>query len=321
MGVFLRSLSSSDILPLQESTVKAPLSVSSSTEVSEKVHTFLFAGDIMLSRSVGQNIRTSGDFRFPFLLIASTTQAADLAFANLEGPISDRGANQGSIYSFRADPRVVEGLSYAGFDVLSLANNHALDWGPDALSQTADLLHAAGIHTAGAGRNETEANMPVILDLGDMKIGILAYTTLVPESFEARGETPGISHEETALMESAVRALKSNVDFLAVSLHWGNEYETNPNEEQRFIGRALIDAGADLVIGHHPHVIQEVERYKNGWIAYSLGNFIFDQGFSEETMKGSLLRVDVRRAHIENVATDTVYLDNYFRPSLTLQAR
>ncbi len=313
VGILLRVLFPS--IPVPESAVIASLSPVSAS-LSPKIHTLLFVGDIMLSRGVEKKIRASGDFRFPFLRIASTTRAADIAFANLEGPISDRGENQGSVYSFRADPRTVEGLSYAGFDVLSLANNHALDWGPDALSQTADLLHAASIRTAGAGKNETEANAPAILDLNGTKIGFLAYTTLLPESFEAQSESPGISHETKASMESAIRALRNNVDLLAVSVHWGNEYEEVSNDAQRALGHALIDAGADLVVGHHPHIAQEVKRYKNGWIAYSLGNFVFDQNFSDKTMRGLLLYADVKEGHIEKITTSTVFLDTDFRPFL-----
>lgn len=315
VGVFLHVLFPSNTPPVREPTVSvaSPLPPVSTPA---KIHTLLFAGDVMLSRSVGAKIRASGDFRFPFLRIASTTRTADIAFANLEGPISDRGENQGSIYSFRADPRTVEGLSYAGFDVLSLANNHMFDWGQDALSQTVDLLHTAGIRTVGAGNDETEANAPAILDLDGTKVGFLAYTTLLPESFEAQGEIPGISHRGRVSVESAVRALRKDVDLLFVSVHWGNEYEEVSSDTQRVFGHALIDAGADLVVGHHPHVAEEVERYKNGWIAYSLGNFVFDQNFSEETMQGLLLRVSVKGERIEGITTDTAYLDKDFRPSL-----
>ncbi len=314
VGILVRVLFPLDTPP-QEPAATA-VSPPSFVPIVEKTYTLLFAGDIMLSRSVGAKLRASGDFRFPFSRIASTTRAADIAFANLESPISDRGADQGSIYSFRAEPRTVEGLLYAGFDVLSLANNHMLDWGPDALSQTVDLLHAVGIRTAGAGNDEEEANAPAIFDLNGTKIGFLAYTTLLPESFEARGEAPGISRSERTFMESAVRALKNSADLLVVSLHWGNEYESVSNEPQRLLGHALIDAGADLVVGHHPHVAQEVERYHNGWIAYSLGNFVFDQNFSKETMQGLLLRAEVNDGRIKKVTADTIYLDNNFRPSL-----
>ena len=123
--------------------------------------TLLFVGDIMLSRSVGAVMRKENDFAHPFRLVADTLRKADIAFGNLEGPISVRGEKQGSIYSFRADPRVAEGLTLAGFDVLSLANNHSMDWGRDALQDTRTTLEDNDIKPVGAGMDERQANEPV----------------------------------------------------------------------------------------------------------------------------------------------------------------
>ena len=282
--------------------------------------TLLFGGDVMLARSVAKQIALSGDERFPFLLLASTTLPADIAFANAEGTISSRGKNQGSIYSFRADPSVVAGLSLAGFDVLSLANNHIWDWGGDALSDTREHLNTAGIATVGAGPDEVSANAPAILEAKGVRFGFLAYTTLYPASLEAEGENPGISSFSLEKAGAAIAGLKQEVDVVIVSMHWGEEYRTNSTQEQRDTAHALADLGADFVIGHHPHVTEEVETYhspvtdRDSVIAYSLGNLVFDQYFSEETMSSFLLEVVIKGKAITSIKQIPIRLNASYQP-------
>ena len=289
------------------------------SNVSEEVHatsTILFTGDIMLSRDVARQMRLRDDFLFPFRLIASSTRAADLTIGNLEGPISDKGVNQGSIYSFRDDPRTVAGLSFAGFDALILANNHIFDWGRGALSDTVTLLRGAGIHTIGAGRNKEEANRAFIIDIKRTKVAIVAYTGLYPGSFIAHGDVPGISQASDESMVATVKDLRAKADVVVVAMHWGEEYETHPNANQKRIGRMLIDAGADVVVGTHPHVVQEVERYKNGWIAYSLGNFVFDQNFSNEVRRGAILRMVLDDGRVDAVDEIPIEMNEYYQPHI-----
>lgn len=283
-------------------------------ETAETVR-FVFVGDIMLSRGVDLKMKRAGDYTFPFLNIARTTRDADIAFGNLEGPISVRGKNQGSIYSFRANPNSVKGLVFAGFDVVSLANNHIWDWGVDALTDTLDILKQNNILTIGAGKNETEANSPVFIMKGNQRVVFFAYTNLYPQSLYATGENPGIS---TFDEEQIIRGIKEDTtseDVVIISLHWGDEYKTESNDFQKRFGRILIDAGVDMVIGHHPHVSQEVERYKGGWIAYSLGNFVFDQNFSEETMRGMLLEVTTKSGEVRSVEQREIKMNNDFQPA------
>lgn len=265
---------------------------------TEREATLVFVGDIMLSRLVGQKTQASGDYRYPFFQSAGFLQAADLVFGNLENPISDKGKNMGSIYSFRADPRVIEGLTFAGFDVLSLANNHIWDWGEAALVDTVSLLEGAGIESIGAGRSYEEANAPVFLDVGGVEIAFLAYTDLLPERFEAVGEKPGLSNFDLEKTVGLIESLVREDRLIVISFHWGDEYEDMANDRQRATAKALIDAGADLVVGHHPHVVQELEAYGDGWVAYSLGNFVFDQTFSEETMAGAVLKVKLLKGAV-----------------------
>src|SRR3989344_4823240 len=260
----------------------------------EREYRIIFVGDIMLSREVGRQIKINSDPRFPFLKIADFLNSGDLVFGNLEGPISERGKNQGSIYSFRADPQTVHGLKFAGFDGLFLANNHIFDWGEIALIDTIDTLKNNGIQTVGAGKEYKSANEPVIFEIGNSTIGFLAYTNLYPEGLKATVESAGVSFFNLGFIEDQIAELERRVDLVVISLHWGEEYENKSNDNQKRIAKELIDSGADVVVGHHPHVIQEVENYNNGWIAYSLGNFVFDQSFSEETMGGMALEVFVK---------------------------
>lgn len=208
------------------------------------------------------------------------------------------------------------GLTFAGFDGLSIANNHILDWGSDALEDTIRILKENGIQPAGAGMNYEEANVPAIFAIRGMRLAILAYTTLYPQSLEARKNSAGVSSFDLEGAKEKIRGLKNSgaADIVIVSIHWGDEYEAHANDEQKMIARALIDAGADLIIGHHSHVVQEVEKYKNSWIAYSLGNFVFDQGFSKETMEGLMLKATVRNKEIFDVETITTKISPDFAP-------
>ncbi|MFH0806341.1 MAG: CapA family protein [Candidatus Brennerbacteria bacterium] len=282
-----------------------------------KTATLLFTGDIMLARGVAFYTEREGgnDYKFPFLRTLTTLRAADLTVGNLEHPVSDRGKNQGSEYSLRASPASLEGLADAGFDIVSLANNHMWDWGTDALSDTFLYLDRAGIRHIGAGMNETDANRPLVVEVKGNSIAFVSWTNLYPEGLEAKGDGPGISRFREDEAVTQVRFLAGGNDIVVALLHFGDEYQTKANEAQRRIARALVDAGADLVAGHHPHVAQEVEQYKDGWIAYSLGNFVFDQGFSDETMRGLTLRVTVKGGRVESVEQIPTHMNAYFQPA------
>lgn len=282
-----------------------------------KTTTLLFVGDVMLARGVEfyTEREAGGDYHFPFARASSTLRAADLTVGNVEHPVSARGKNQGSQYSLRAKPEVLAGLAEAGFDVVSLANNHIWDWGTDALSDTLSLLDGARIGHVGAGINEAEANQPLFIEKEENSFAFLSWTNLYPEGLEAKGSSPGVSRFREDEAVAQVRELSRAHDIVTVLFHWGDEYKTSANDLQKRIARALVDAGADLVVGHHPHVVQEVERYKGGWIAYSLGNFVFDQGFSEETMRGLALRVTVKDGRVERVEELRTQMNAHFQPA------
>lgn len=282
----------------------------------------LAVGDIMLSRGVQYKINTEGggDFLFPFLKIAKTLQAADILFGNLEGPISDKGEKVGSIYSFRAKPEVIAGLVFAGFDVLSLANNHMFDYQRTALEETMRLLSEkdVGIDYVGAGSNQEEAFSVKVREVRGTRIGFLAYTDLGPGNWRAGEQRPGIAwiDGDIEAIKQDVAIAKDVVDILAVSLHSGEEYSPNPTPFQVSFAEACIDSGADLVLEHHSHVTQRVEQYKDGWIAYGLGNFVFDQGFSEATMRGLMLKATIKKDVIQEVSLINITINDSFQPGL-----
>ena len=261
-----------------------------------------FVGDIMMDRDVEKKIlkEGGGDFRFPFLNIADTLQKYDFLFGNLEGPISDKGRNVGSIYSFRMDPKAADALKFAGFDILSVTNNHSGDWGRAAFSDTLERLSEAGILSVG-GTHE-----PEIIVLENTKIAFLAFSDF---------PGPAAITNPEKIRESIAKA-SQEADIVIVSFHFGEEYKKEASTRQKKLSYLAVDSGANLVVGHHPHVAEPIEQYKNSYIAYSLGNFIFDQGFSEETMKGILLEVTLKNKKISKVLPRKIQLNENFQPAL-----
>jgi poly-gamma-glutamate synthesis protein (capsule biosynthesis protein) len=295
----------------------------------QKSITLFFVGDIMLDRGVELSVKKYGnnDWKFPFLKISDFLKKADILFGNLEGPISDKGQKVGTIYSFRADPKVIEGLTYAGFDILSVANNHIFDYAESAMADTFSRLKEAGIDYAGGGFNESEAYSPRIKEINGTKFAFLAFTNLCAPFWEATKENPGIAcltanpldnQSEKEKIKKSIAEGNERADLVIVSMHFGQEYQTSPTPEKRALAQLFIDAGADLVVGHHPHVAQPIEKYKSGYIAYSLGNFVFDQDFSEETMEGLLLKVIVENAKIKEVIPLTIRINKFFQPEIIL---
>lgn len=294
-------------------------------------------GDIMLDRGVEYMIKKhgAGDWRFPFLKIADYLQTGDILFGNLESIISDKGQRVGSIYSFRADPESIEALKYAGFDILSVANNHVFDYGRMGMEHSFNQLKQAGIDYVGAGFSENEACSPIIKTIkithdrelsSQIKIAFLAYNNKGSKYWEATETRSGIcflldfdtiqDRPRDTILDRQIQKAKKEADVVIVSMHWGEEYESEPNQEQKYFGYLAINAGADLVIGHHPHVIQQIEKYKNGWIAYSLGNFVFDQGFSEQTMKGLLLEIVIQENKIKKIIPREITINESFQPEI-----
>ena len=234
----------------------------------------VFVGDVMLDGGPGHVISNGGD---PFAEVASLLQDADLAVANLECAIAEKGKAVEKGYNFLALPNCLPVLK-RHFSAVSVANNHSGDYGKDGFLSHLEALEGAKLPYFGGGRNEKDARRPLLLTRNGRRIALLAYNDFPPRSFAAGPNTPGIAWLVEADMLADIKAARAeqHADLVIPYLHWGREETPSPAEEQRQLARKLIDAGADAVIGSHPHVTQTVETYRGRPIIYSLGNFVFD---------------------------------------------
>ena len=245
----------------------------------------LFAGDIYLSDHVLNAYDRAGGINGVLDEgLRSAIADADLFMANQEFPFSGRGTPMADKqFTFRLPPERMPLLQEIGPDIVTLANNHVLDYGQDALLDTCLLLDQAGILRVGAGADLEDAKRPEIIEIKGRKIGFLGASRVMPVGSWAAGSShPGVfpTYDPAPLLES-IRALRASCDYLVVYVHWGIERETTPKEYQRELARQYIDAGADLVVGSHPHVLQGIEYYKGKPILYSLGNFVFGSSIPE----------------------------------------
>lgn len=249
-------------------------------------------GDVLLASGVGESIAANGP-DYPWKDTADVLKESDIAIANLECAVSTRGDPEpDKEYTFRALPRVLDGAVKAGVDVLTLANNHVLDFGQEAMLDTINYIKEKKMLTAGAGLNEDEATLPAIVEIGGKKVAVLAFSRIIPRSSWIAGkEKPGLaSGHNYQMMMDRVKATDQEADITVVSMHWGDETEDYPDRKEVQLAHALVDAGADIVVGHHPHVLQGIEFYQGKVIAYSLGNFIFTMA-SGKAMEGAILQV------------------------------
>ncbi|WP_288542957.1 CapA family protein [uncultured Clostridium sp.] len=245
----------------------------------------LFAGDIYFSNHVlNAYDRAGGIGGVLGESLRETIAEADIFMANLEFPFSDRGTQAADKqFTFRVSPSRVPILQEIGPDIVTVANNHALDYGTDALLDTCDTLDNAGILHVGAGKNLEEAKQPQIIEKNGKRIGFLGASRVFPTGGWAAGPShPGMfSAYDTASVVQEIQKVKKECDYLVVYVHWGIERNTQPEAYQREMGHQYIDAGADLVVGSHPHVLQGIEPYHGKWILYSLGNFVFGSSIPE----------------------------------------
>ena len=257
-------------------------------------------GDVMLSRHVGRLARKKKDSAWPFRDIASFLAAADLAFVNLESPFSDRGRRVEKGMVFKAEPEMIEGLRLAGIDVVSTANNHARDCGGYGLEYTLRWLEGAGIKATGTALEERALGDGVVVERNGVRFGFLAYTYDQSNGNHPKPD-PRVAMLDVERMLGDVAQMRSRADVVVVSMHAGDEYRAKPGAQQIRFAQAAIAAGASVVAGHHPHVVQPSERYRDGVIFYSLGNFVFDQFHRKDTQKGMLGCVIFRGRAIERV--------------------
>jgi len=246
-------------------------------------------GDVNLGASIGDAIAAGGP-DVPWRAVAPVLRAADLALVNLECAVSNRGTPvSGKEYVFRGAPRALAGLARAGVDIASVANNHSLDYGTDAFLDTLAHARRAGIRTVGGGDDLTAARRPVIVVRGGLRIAVLAYSDVRPLGFDAAEGKPGTARADLTWIAEDVARVRRRADTVVVYFHWGTELATTPDSRQRSFAEAAIGAGASVVLGAHPHVLQPLERRERRLVAWSLGNFVFGAVSPGTTASGILL--------------------------------
>jgi poly-gamma-glutamate synthesis protein (capsule biosynthesis protein) len=246
-------------------------------------------GDVMLGSWVTPVLVQRGVL-YPFEATLPYLRGADAAIANLEAPFTRDGEPFEKQFNFKVPPEHARGLKNAGLDVVTLANNHILDYGTVGLVSTMATLDTFGLKYSGAGRNWREAHQPTVIEVRGKTIAFFGYSTTFPTEFYARGDSAGTAYPEAKTMQSALREWDARVDFVVASFHWSAEKLEIPKAYQIELAHLAIDSGADLVLGHHPHVLQGIEKYRNRLIAYSLGNFAFGS-YSSYAVDSIILKV------------------------------
>lgn len=272
-----------------------------------------FVGDVMLDDGPGRRIAAGHDPLAPF---APLLDAADIRIGNLECVVARRGtAEPDKPYTFRAHPRVLP-LLKRHLDVVGLANNHSGDYGPEAFGEMLGRLEHQGIAYFGGGRNLAAAHRPLIVERKGLRIAFLGYNEFFPRGFEADTDRAGIawSEDEQVALDIANARRIFHADLVIPVMHWGWEHEPLASPRQRQLARRMIDAGADAVVGGHPHVTQDIEIYQGKPVIYSLGNFVFD-GFTDlDNNTGWLLRMDVDRSGVAEWHTVIARIDRHGTP-------
>lgn len=282
---------------------------SSSSDFPPDETSILCVGDIMLVGSAKPIIEQRG-VDYPFDGMRSVIKAADLAIGNLEMPLGLTGDPvPDKDFTFIGEPKLAGGIANAGFDVLTLANNHMGDYGDDALLETLEVLSANKLRYCGAGPDLQKARQPAIVKSKNAQIAVLAYSKTYPFEFFAGEGDPGTVNGVAEIFVPDIKTAKEQANLVVVSFHWSGEPVTEPRRYQEWLGRLAIDAGADLVFGHHPHVLQGIEVYKGKIIAYSLGDFVFGSG-SENKHTGAVLRVTFRDGETKRGEIIPINVDN-----------
>ncbi len=272
-------------------------------------------GDIMLAGRWIPDLRRAG-YDTPFARIRNELSRGDINLANLESPLA-RGGREFTTkkFRFRGEPAVAPALRRASFNLVTLANNHSMDFGWPALEETRQHLREAGIAWIGAGENLEQARRATIFTVRGKRIAFLGYSLTQPLEFFASHNRPGTAPGYANLVVADVAAARGRADYVIVSFHWGREASTTVQAYQRDTAHKAIDAGADTIIGHHPHVLQGIERYRNGIIFYSLGNFAFASTSTTADVAALVrLRLDGDRRRAELVPLDVLHRRVRFQP-------
>ena len=253
----------------------------------------ILAGDVMLGRTVMTKSLDSGEPTYPFEKVAGQLAEADFVFVNLENPIIENCPRTSTGLKFCTDPKLTSGLKFAGVDVVTLANNHALDYGKGGIEKTVEFLKEEGIEAVGLG------NL-VIKEKKGIRFGFLGFNFV----------SSGPKDEDFKLVSDS----DEKVEVLIVGIHWGEEYQDKANKFQREWTKKLVEVGADVIVGHHPHWVQDSESTNGKPVYYSLGNFVFDQMWSEKTREGLLIKLTFRDGVLVDEEKLPIYMANWAQP-------
>jgi poly-gamma-glutamate synthesis protein (capsule biosynthesis protein) len=279
-------------------------------------------GDIMLAGKWAPLLRQKG-YDHPFDGVRKVLAASDINIANLESPIAEGGREfTGKQFRFRAEPQAARAIRTAGFNLVTLANNHSMDFGAEALTETFRHLGDNGIAWIGAGENLSDARQMALYTIKGKKIAFLGYSLTQPVEFFAGRSRPGTAPGYENLVTADITNARTQADYVIVSFHWGKEATSVVQPYQRTAAHKAIEAGADVIIGHHPHVLQGIERYRSGIIFYSLGNFTFA---SKSTVAdvSAMIRLKLSEGHreAEILPLDILYRRVGFQPQLLTGTR
>lgn len=301
----VKTLENPTITPVAATVISTP----------EKPVTLLMVGDMIFDRGIKRSVENNftGDFSKLFENVPELN-LVDITFGNLEGPITQSNDKRGSIYSFKFEPRVADALSGAGFDVVSFSNNHVGDYGQEGFVDTLKYLFNEDILFAGAGLNKSEALTAKVINVRGKKVGFLAFTDVGPNWMEAKENYPGIVLASDPNLDQIITIEKSKVDYLIVSFHWGEEYKA-VTDRQKDLAKTAVSSGADVVVGHHPHVMQETTEIDGKPVIFSLGNFIFDQTTPSQTKVGMVALVTFGLDGSISLNTFASDRDSQYRPS------
>lgn len=269
--------------------------------------TLVFAGDIVLDDTAGAMIARGQD---PFAGFASVFKNADIRLGNLECVVATTGSAGDKNYTFRAHPRVLPVLQ-RHFDAMALANNHSGDYGREAFAEMLGLMQKTGLAYFGGGHNLQEAHTPLIIERKGLRIALLGYNEFMPRSFEADADAPGSAWSEDEQVVADIRAARSvhRADLVIPVMHWGWENEPVSNARQQQLARRMVEAGADAVIGGHPHVTQDIVHYQGKPIVYSVGNFVMKETDNANQRVGWVLRLQLDAAGVKAFDTRVARID------------
>jgi poly-gamma-glutamate capsule biosynthesis protein CapA/YwtB (metallophosphatase superfamily) len=264
-------------IPASEDLFSAELLENHLAALGEPPLSLIAVGDIMLGGRARRRIREYGR-DYPFSAVLPILQRAPIVMGNLEGPLAQKAQKQNRNFSYRVKPKAATSVLRAGINVVTLANNHLVDCGREGVLETLEVLAAAGVTPLGAAANQNAAHEPVIREAGGLRIGLLGYYW--NRRCAATANLPGSAMGVFEELETDIRQLRSRVDRVVVTFHWGRPYKPEPSPRARAKARFAIDCGAHAIVGHHPHIIQAFEIYRRCPIFYSIGNFAFGSGNS-----------------------------------------